>query len=468
MKFTTLIISFGLLPLVTAQEPPRATLVVEDNGASAGEAVSRSGLFRVTGGDGGTRGTVALLADQTRDELRALTEENGQEQVVLPIRIVLSGSPGEPLPPRPVVMELFFNDQAYDLRVRAHLGRGVERERFASVLTSALIYERTLRTRKPNESEKEFNVPPWLVEGLREATAWRLKEADRRHYEALFRQGGIYQMDQLFSVTDPVKEEMDTAMKLAFRVSSGALVMALLEQPMGKEGFGAFLTDVAGYQGEMPVLLRKHFPELNLSENSLEKWWALQMANKGSAPLSESLSIAETEAGLEDALRFHFRSAEGVVEEKPLSAWMELSALMPKDRIDAVKPAQDAIWRLSYRSFPSYRPLLVEYQQVLTSIERGETTKVLERLASLEQSRELMRAKGDRAVDFLDWFEITRARNPSGVFDDYLRLKERLQERKHVRTDPLSKYLDRMDTLFDRGQDQPPARAAQAPLLLPE
>lgn len=157
-----------------------------------------------------------------------------------------------------------------------------------------------------------------------------------------------------------------------------------------------------------------------------------------------------------------------MVEEKPLSAWMELSALMPKDRIDAVKPAQDAIWRLSYRSFPSYRPLLVEYQQVLTSIERGETTKVLERLASLEQSRELMRAKGDRAVDFLDWFEITRARNPSGVFDDYLRLKERLQERKHVRTDPLSKYLDRMDTLFDRGQDQPPARAAQAPLLLPE
>ncbi len=468
MKLPPVILSLALLPLAVAEEPPRATLVVEDNGAAPGEAVSRSGLFRVTGGDGGSRGTMALLADQTRDELRILTEEVGEEQVVLPIRIQLSGAPGDPAPPRPVVMELFFDDNAFDLRVRAHLGRGIERERFASVLTSALVYERTLRGRKPNESEKEFNVPPWLVEGLREATAWRLKQADRRHYEALFRRGGIYQMDQLFSVTEPTREDMDTAMKLAFRVSSGALVMALLEQPMGKAGFRAFLTEVAGYQGEMPVLLRKHFPELNLSESSLEKWWALQMANKGTAPLSESLSISETEAGLEEALRLHFRTPEGTVTEKPVSAWQELSGMEPKERIDAIKPAQDAIWRLSYRSFPSYRPLLVQYQEVLTSLERGETAKVPERLASLEQSRELMRAKGERAVDFLDWFEITRARNPSGVFDDYLRLKERLQERKHVRTDPMSNYLDRMDELFSRGQDEKPARSIQQPLMLPE
>jgi hypothetical protein len=300
------------------------------------------------------------------------------------------------------------------------------------------------------------------------ATAWRLKQADRRHYEALFRRGGIYQMDQLFSVTEPAREDMDTAMKLAFRVSSGALVMALLEQPSGKAGFRAFLTEVAGYQGEMPVLLRKHFPELNFSESSLEKWWALQMANNGAAPLSESLSISETEAGLEEALRLHFRSPEGAVTEKPISAWQELSEKEPRERIEAIKPAQDAIWRLSYRSFPSYRPLLVEYQEVLTSLERGETAKVPERLASLDQSRELMRAKGERAVDFLDWFEITRARNPSGVFDDYLRLKDRLQERKHVRTDPMSKYLDRIDELFSRGQDEKPVRSIQQPLMLPE
>ena len=453
------------LPLAVGEEAPRATLVVEDNGAAAGEAVSRSRLFRVTGGDGGARGTIALLADETRDELRALTEEKGEENVVVPIRVMLSGRPGEPSPPRPVVMELFFDDHAYDLRVRVHLGRGIERERFASILTSALIYERTLRSRKPSESELGFNVPPWLVEGLREATAWRLKKSDRRHYEALFKRGGIYGMDQLFSVTEAHREGMDTAMKLAFQVSSGALVMALLEQPRGKEGFRAFLTEVAGFQGEMPVLLRKHFPELNLSETSLAKWWALQMANKGTAPLSDSLSIAETEAGLEEALKLHFRGEDGIVTEKPLSAWSELGDLKPYERMDVLKPAQDGVWRLSYRSFPSYRPLLVEYQAVLSSLERWKTEKVAGQLVQLEQSRALMRAKAERARDFLDWFEITRARNPSGVFDDYLKLKDRLQERKHVRRDPMSDYLDRMDDLFNRGQGEP--RQVSPPPLLP-
>lgn len=468
MKLSSAAILLALVPLAVAQDPPRANLVVEDNGAAPGEAVSRSGLFRVSGADGGSRGTMALLADQTRDELRALTEETGEEQVVVPIRIMLSGKPGDPSPLRPIVMELFFDDRAYDLRIRAHLGRGVEQERFATVLTSALIYERTLRNRKPDESEREFNVPAWLVEGLREATAWRLNRADRRHYETLFRRGGIYRMDRLFSVSDPSLEEMDSAMKLAFRVSSGALVMALLEQPRGREGFRAFLSEVAGYQGEMPVLLRKHFPELNLSETSLAKWWALQMATKGTAPLTDSLSIAETEKGLEEALRFHLRSPEGALEEKPLSAWQELTELEPKERMDAIKPAQDGVWRLSYRSFPSYRPLLVEYQAVLTALERGETEKVQEKLTSLDESRTLMREKGERARDFLDWFEITRARNPSGVFDDYLRLKERLRERKHVRTDPMSGYLNRMDELFNRGQEAKPPRVSQPSLLLPE
>lgn len=470
MKIQLLISSF-LLPLVTlAEEPPRATAVVEENPAGPGEAVSRSGMFRVFGGDGGTRGSVALLADQTREELRSLTEETAEESVVVPIRILLAGQLGDPLPLRPVVMELFYNDQSYDLRVRAHMGRGLDQERLSTTITSALIYERTLRTLKPSDEEKEFNVPPWLVAGLREATAWRLKRGDRRQYEALFRKGGIYKMDQLFSVTEPNREQMDSAMRLAFQVSSGALVMALLEQPKGKEGFRAFLSEVAGYQGEMPVLLRRHFPELNLSETSLEKWWALQMASKGTAPLTDSLSITDTEQGLVEALHFHFRSPEGVVEEKPLSSWGELIGLKPMEKVDAIKPAQDAIWRLSYRSFPSYRPLLAEYQAVLTSLERGQNEKVAERLASLEQSRALMRGKAERARDFLDWFEITRARNPSGEFDDYLQLKERLQEQKRVRTDPLSKYLDQVDMLFNRGDEKPQKRMSSQPpdLLLPE
>ena len=66
-----------------------------------------------------------------------------------------------------------------------------------------------------------------------------------------------------------------------------------------------------------------------------------------------------------------------------------------------------------------------------------------------------MNAKAKRARDYLDWFEITRARETSGAFDDYMRLKDRLKTNPHRRTDDLSKYLDRMDAIFSRGADPP-------------
>jgi hypothetical protein len=48
----------------------------------------------------------------------------------------------------------------------------------------------------------------------------------------------------------------------------------------------------------------------------------------------------------------------------------------------------------------------------------------------------------------MDWFEITRARETSGAFDDYLSLKARLKNQPKTRTDDISKYLDRLDPLF--------------------
>ena len=75
---------------------------------------------------------------------------------------------------------------------------------------------------------------------------------------------------------------------------------------------------------------------------------------------------------------------------------------------------------------------------------------MLEALAELEETRATMIARAARARDYLDWFEITRARETSGAFDDYLRLKERLKSNPHQRKDELSDYLDRMDRIFHR------------------
>lgn len=435
-----------------AEEIPRAIQVTEAPASAATQApdtvFSRSRQFRVAGAESLLRGTVALLAEETKDELLRLTGEVDEWKV--PVSIRLHGSAGDPMPERTVSMRLLVVEGISELRLDVHLSRGIEQERFKRAVTAALLYERTLNA-GGGDSGQALAVPPWLSDGLREATAWRLNQSDRRLYEALFKRGGLFKLDELFNMADQAFEEMDGASRAAFRVSSGALVMALLEQPQGRDGFRAFLTEVAAYQGEMPGLLRKHFPELNLSETSLAKWWALQLAAKGGLNLlTDILTIQQTEAALAEALRLNFRTAEGILQQKPLAAWPELAALEPPERVAAVRIAQDALVRLSYRCFPSFRPLLVEYQGVLDSLAKNQVAEVEARLAKLDETRQTMLARASRGRDYLDWFEITRARETSGAFDDYQRLKERLKANPHQRKDDLSAYLDRMDKIFHR------------------
>ncbi|MFT3991345.1 MAG: hypothetical protein QM680_08030 [Luteolibacter sp.] len=471
----------GFATLAVAQEPPKAVPVAEvpqapaapagPDFSSAGKVLSRTQLFSVEGGDESIRGSIALIAEEAKSELlEVLQETEGMQptQGRVPISIRLHGQQGDPLPARTIAIQLFATDAGYELVIDVHLSRGVETEEIKKAVTTTLIYERALRDKTTVSEDTALSVPPWLVTGVREAVAWRAGNSDRRLYEALFRHGGLFKIDQLLNVDEKQDLEMDAATRSAFRVSSGALVMALVRQPQGKEGFREFLKEAAGYDGEMPGLLRKCFPGLNLSETSLAKWWALQMAEMGTAPLTDSISIADTEKRLEEILVLNLHSDDGAPVRKPLSgSWQELAGYKIPERKQAVRAAQDELVQLSYRCFPSYRPLITEYQLILNVLITGKTQKLAERLAALDETRVTMVAQANRGRDFLDWFEITRARETSGEFDDYLTLKRRLQARKIQRNDALTKYLDRMDALFDRGQQdaKPAGNRGMIPLL---
>ena len=162
------------------------------------------------------------------------------------------------------------------------------------------------------------------------------------------------------------------------------------------------------------------------------------------------LSIAQTETALADALKLNVRTPEGIFQSKDLSSWPELASLSDLERAKAVETAQEAMVRLSYRCFPSFRPILGEYDLVLKAIAKNTTKDLAARITSLDERRATMSNKARHARDYLDWFEITRARQTSGAFDDYIRLKERLKVVQSGRSDSVSKYLDRMDAIFSR------------------
>lgn len=257
-------------------------------------------------------------------------------------------------------------------------------------------------------------------------------------------------MDELFEVSDRHLSQMDGATKLTFRALSGALVMALLEQPHGKGAFSAFCGEAARFSGEMPVLLRKHFPELNLSEKSLAKWWALTLAKLVQPKLSEVLSVPDTERSLVDALQFHTRDAEGNALNQGIESWKAISELEESERIEAIKPAEDAIMRLSYRCFPSYRPILGGYQELLRDLVTGKGKDIGLRVSELADERDLRLQRATRARDFMDFVEISQARELSGQFDDYMNLKKELELRpRPKRHDRVTESLDTMQKSYD-------------------
>ncbi len=420
-----------------------------------GAVTSESGQFRVRGSGGDLRGSVALLAEQTRSELLKLIGET-HARFTTPVNISLLPASSADNASRLINKSITFSDQGYQIQVTVPAEKGLNVERFQYTITSALIYERGLAEQTPAGFDSPLLVPPWLVEGIREATRWQLGMSDRRLYEALFRSGGLFSQDDMFNMPETTYLALDAASRAAFQVSSGALVMALLEQPDGKTAFRQLLANVARFTGEMPSLLRRHFPDLNLSENSMAKWWNLQLAQKSEARLTESLTIFETEDALNHALRFHFRDETGNLREEPVDSWPEILELSIDERAVATRAAADSLVRLSYRCFPSYRPILASYQEfiVLIQQEKPQPDTLAAKLNVLTETRDNITSKAERARDYMDWFEITRARETSGAFDDYLRLKKQLRENpRHARSDPLSNMLDRFDLIFHREAD---------------
>jgi hypothetical protein len=433
---------------------------------AAPRALTRSGMFRVTGGDQAQRGSVALLLEQSKDDFEALLRDrdvdaekqaakkatffeggnSGLADFKVPVNVEIGAGAGK----QSVEYSLQYTPDQFVLGIRVHMERGIDHELLDRAALTILLYERSLRDAKPGELTDPLVVRPWLVEGLAEAAKWRAGRADRRIYEGVFKKGGGFSMEELFELPEKNFRQMDGASRLAFQALSGALVMALLEQPEGRGAFRSFAGEAARFAGEMPVLLRKHFPDLNLSERSLAKWWALTLAKLVQPQLTEVLPIRETEKALDEALQFHSRDADGNAVKRGIDAWETVADLERHERQEAVRPAEDGLTRLSYRCFPSYRPLIEEYQQILRDIAGGGRDGIAERLEELAGQRQVRVERALRARDYMDYFEISRARDLSGEFDDYLRLKKELELKpRPQRKDRITEYLDALQKVYE-------------------
>lgn len=339
----------------------------------------------------------------------------------------------------------------YRLQIYLRLGRGssFEQKQFERVILQMLVMERSLRSLPEGESVERVEVRPWLLDGLAEAIQWKNGKGDRRMYSSLMESGGWIEVEDL--VDRAAIAGLDVLSRELFRASSGALVMALLAQNQGAKSLAEFLGKVAVFEGEQMILLRTHFPQANLGPKGLERWWMLQVAALSEKKLSEAMTIPETDERLSGILELHLKNENEEAFRVSLGSWRQVAGLQSQEeRIESIRPANDLLAHLSFRCFPTFRPVIAGYLKILSDVADGKTEEVEEMIRNLEEFRTAEVERHQKLVDLMDWYHLSSVRKESGEFEDYLKMQKNLRKGNEFGKDPLHQYLDKVQKVFEK------------------
>ena len=231
-------------------------------------SISTSKQFHVIGMDALLAGAIATRADSIRTALVKILKQPDEWKNKIIIRLV--GEPGSPVPANPIRLQTLIVGSSLSYNIFIHLGRGINQDRLRHGIVSTLLYEMMLRAVDVEGLPDEVTLPPWLISGLEQAVLWHNNEADRAMYSTLFQQSGIMTPEEILNCKEPEKE-LDATSYAAYQTSCGALVLCLLNQENGPEGMKQLLDQAILGNDDPKNLIRRHFPQLNLTPSSLHK-----------------------------------------------------------------------------------------------------------------------------------------------------------------------------------------------------
>ena len=158
------------------------------------------------------------------------------------------------------------------------------------------------------------------------------------------------------------------------------------------------------------------------------------------------LDSAATERILDESL--HLKISSG--SAKKIYKLAEFPAFINEPAAKSVlKGLSGDLSALAVRANPLYRPVICEYERIAATLVRGKTKGVAERLGQLAAARQAIAAQRRGIEDYLNWFEATSLRTPSGAFASYLAAAELADSAPPARHDRISVYLTALETHFE-------------------
>ena len=451
---------------------------IEDDGT--GPTRSQSGDFVIKGADAYTRGVYSEFGVSSYNDFLTLMNRRGK--LSFPLVVDLKTVPGNRVRGHPVRPVAVLN-HGYSPNIQVALAESFRFEYLHEEMIRFFIMDLALRNKdhvdKLVERRGGDMVPDWLWAGVTEALRFRDGGEPSELFAAIFEAGNVMTVDEILTA-DP--DGMGSISKAIYRASAGGLVLTLLQQDGGHERMRNFIAALPTSPPDQEALVRKYFPGIEKSGNSLDKWWALQMAQMAKPTALDVLTVAETEASLKRALTIVvnedinspsqpetreprkrrglriFRRNRDPEPEELLGA----AAAAPEyqrvtygladyamfdrreDLDDVLAGPERQLVQLSYRCFPLHRSLIKGYIEAVEQIKSGDTKDLDGRLAAYAETRAGLLRSARMAEDLMNLYEATTPNSDSGAFDAVLRLAEELRQERPRRDDEISDYLDRI------------------------
>jgi hypothetical protein len=410
--------------------------------AAPEQSVSTSRQFIVYGTEIGLRGAICDMAERTKRELLALLEQ--RDAWATPI-VIHAQYPQANLPELPrFAMNVSQTGAGLKLQLDLTIDPEISYREVRRELLRALLLEMIYRG-EPNIPPGTRYVSPrdWLLDGVPGDRSEMTLERVSTLLNLPVARRSVMPLSKLLQQKPQL---LDAPGRLLYRAYAIALVDLLHRAPKGPARLGRFIVDLRLASSDPMAELRKNFPDLFPAGHGAERIWERQVARLATPPPYQLLTGAETAQRLHQALRLKF-SDRGDEKSYDLAEFPKFlkhpSAELVLGRLG------HELAQLEIRANPIYRPIISEYAKVSVLLLRGKTKGLATRLQRLRAMRQAVARQMRGIDDYLNWFEATRLRGPSGAFADYLKAAEAASRPPPAKRDPISIYLDALQTQFE-------------------
>jgi hypothetical protein len=403
-------------------------------------SVSTSRQFLVYGTDIRLRAAICDLAERAKADVLRLSDQ--RDEWTTPI-VVNARYPQANLPEAPRAA-LSFAQTGFGLKLQLDLTivSNTRQPEIRRELLRVILLEMMYRHQTDLPVGTCYIPPPdWLLDG----TAPRQSDFDGEELIDVLRtplaQHKILPLEEFLRQRPDL---FDVPGRSVYRAYCFALVELLVHEPAGRHCLARFIASLPAASNDALAGLRAFFPELGNATDA-EKVWRLHLERLAAGQSFQLLSAKETEEKLAELLVVRIRDA-GPERNYRLAEFPKFIR-DASSRLSLARRSED-LRTLGARANPVYCPLINEYEKAATLLALGKTNGIAKRLVRLNATRDGIASRAQKIDDYMNWFEATKPREPSGAFADYLNAAELTTQPEKRRRDPISVYLDVFETQF--------------------